>query len=311
MTQPLDIITQALINIGALAEGEVPSAAASNSAFNMLNWMLDQWSNEEMMVFYKTEIVFPLVAGQTNYTIGPTGNMAAVFTGSISGTTLTVTSLTSGALTTGQVLTGTGITAGTTITGLGTGSGEQLNALGTYIVNTSQTVASTTITGTYQRPLKINSGFVRVNTLDYPMAQLDVEGYELLGLKQLSGAWPKAFYYQPSVPNGNIAFWPNPSTGEVHLFADTVLSQFTTLNDTVTLPQGFTMALIWNLSKILMPSYGKNNPVMIQMVNEQAQAGRGLIKRTNMRPMEVSRFDELPMSGKTKNAGWILSGGFY
>lgn len=67
-----------------------------------------------------------------------------VVTGSITGTTLTVTAVTSGALTPGQTLTGTGVTAGTTIMAFGTGYG----GTGTYTVSTSQTVASTTLTGT-------------------------------------------------------------------------------------------------------------------------------------------------------------------
>jgi hypothetical protein len=67
---------------------------------------------------------------------------AASFTGSISGTTLTVTAVASGAVTVGQVLSGTGITSGTLITALGTGTG----GTGTYTVQTSQTASSTTIT---------------------------------------------------------------------------------------------------------------------------------------------------------------------
>ena len=66
----------------------------------------------------------------------------ATFTGSISGTTLTVTAVTGGTISVGQEISGTGITAGTTITALGTGAG----ATGTYTVSVSQTVASTTIT---------------------------------------------------------------------------------------------------------------------------------------------------------------------
>jgi len=65
----------------------------------------------------------------------------ATFTGSISGTTLTVTAVSSGTIQIGQVISGTGVTAGTTITALGTGTGST----GTYTVSTSQTVASTTI----------------------------------------------------------------------------------------------------------------------------------------------------------------------
>lgn len=66
----------------------------------------------------------------------------AVFTGSISGTTLTVSAVTSGTIVVGIAISGSGITAGTTITALGTGSG----GAGTYTVSSSQTVSSTTIT---------------------------------------------------------------------------------------------------------------------------------------------------------------------
>jgi hypothetical protein len=68
-----------------------------------------------------------------------TGTPAVMNTSSISGTTLTVGSLASGTIIAGQVLTGTGVTAGTYIV---SGSGS------TWTVSVSQTVASTTITGT-------------------------------------------------------------------------------------------------------------------------------------------------------------------
>lgn len=78
---------------------------------------------------------------------------SATFTGSISGTTLTVTSVVSGTLAVGQLITGSGVSASppgssaTYITALGTGTG----ATGTYVVSVSQTVSSTTmnaLTGT-------------------------------------------------------------------------------------------------------------------------------------------------------------------
>lgn len=65
----------------------------------------------------------------------------ASFTGSISGTTLTVTSM-AGGIAVGRPLVGAGILSGTEITALGTGSG----AIGTYTINNSQTVGSETMT---------------------------------------------------------------------------------------------------------------------------------------------------------------------
>ena len=81
--------------------------------------------------------------GAQNNTFLDSGNPAE-FTGSIAGTTLTVTAVASGTIKVGVGISGSGVTAGTTITALGTGSG----GVGTYTVSASQTVVSTTITST-------------------------------------------------------------------------------------------------------------------------------------------------------------------
>jgi hypothetical protein len=322
MTQPIDIISRALKDIGALEAGETPTPEASQDAFDMLNDVLDQWSNESMMVTYKTEIIFPITSGQTQYTIGPSGQIGAVFTGSISGTTLTITAITSGAIALGQTLSGTGITAGTTIVAFNSGAGGNINELGTYTLNISQTVTSTTINSYYQRPLAINSAFVRINTnsngqpivnggLDYPVAILKVEDYERIGLKTLSGPGPKAVYYQPTETLGNIFVWPNPSQGEMHLFADTLFTRYTSINDTITLPQGFSMALRWCLAERLMPMYGKSSQTQIAMIQAYAAQAKSTIKRTNMKPIQSARFQDAMLASRQKDAGWILSGGFF
>ena len=322
MTQPIDIITRALKDIGALEAGETPTPEAAADAFDMLNDLVDQWSNEEMMVFYKNEIVFPIVAGQTQYTIGPTGNINASFTGSISGNILTVTGINSGAINVGQVLAGTGITTGTKIVAMLTGAGNNVNEAGTYQVNINQPVSSTTITGYYQRPLSIDSAFVRINTnsngvpiinggLDYPIAVLAVEEYEMIGLKTLNGPWPKALYYQPSESLGNIYVWPNPSQGEMHIFTDNLFQNYVSLNDPIILPQGYSMALRWCLAERLMPMYGKASTTQIAMIQQFAAQGKSTVKRINMKPVQSARFADAMLSSRQKDAGWILSGGFF
>jgi len=323
MTQPIDIVSRALKDIGALEAGETPTSDAAQDAFDMLNDLIDQWSNEQMMVFYKTEIVWAVTQNVTQYTIGPGGSIGASFTGSISGTTLTIpaSGLLSGYITLGQTITGTGVTAGTTITGFGTGAGGSINYAGTYTVSTSQTVASTTISGYYQRPLSINSAFVRVSTtsngvpiygggLDYPVSVLNLEQYNLIGLKSLNGPWPKAVYYQPSEILGNVTVWPNPSQGEMHLFADTVFTRYGTLYDSISLPQGYTMALRWCLAERLCPMYGKASQTQLAMINAFAAQSRATVKRTNMKPAQIASYDDVIVSGRRKDAGWILHGGF-
>jgi hypothetical protein len=71
----------------------------------------------------------------------------AVFTGSISTTTLTVTAVTSGTIAVGMELTSSGTISGnTSITALGTGTG----GTGTYTVSISQSRSSATLTGRQQ-----------------------------------------------------------------------------------------------------------------------------------------------------------------
>ena len=328
MTAPIDIISRALKDIGALEAGETPTPEAAQDAFDMLNDLIDQWSNEDMMVYNTTEIIFPLIAGQVQYTIGPTPSTAnfigSVFTGSITGNILTVTGITSGAVAQGQTLKGTGITTGTKIVEFITGAGGNVNEIGTYKLNITYTapVASTSITAYYQKPLFIDQAYVRVNTqsngqpvlnggLDYQVAILALENYNQIGLKTLNGPWPKALYYNPNADTGNVFVWPNPAQGEMHIFSSTIFSNYETLYDDIVLPQGYSMGLRWCLAERLMPMYGKASQVQIAMINGYAAQSKSTIKRNNMRPIAAAGYPDSMLVGRAKDAGWILSGGFF
>jgi hypothetical protein len=323
MTTPNDIITRAMKDIGAIAAGEVPTSDEAQDGLDMLNDMIAQWSNENMMVFYRSEIIFQTTQNQVQYTIGPSGQMSATFTGSIAGNVLTVPAngVTAGGINIGMTLSGTGITAGTRIVAFQTGAGGNVNEGGTYTVSPSQTASSTTITAYYERPLTIESGFVRVATmqggsniaggyLDYPLTVFSLEEYESIGIKQLNGPWAKGIYYQPSELLGTIYVYPNPSQGELHLFTQTIFREFQGLYDTIQLPQGYNMALRWCLAERLLPMYGKVNQVSIGLINAYAAQGKATIKRTNMRPVQIARYPDSLMVGRAKDAGFIMDGGF-
>ena len=326
MTKPIDIISRALKDIGALEAGETPTPEAAQDAFDMFNDLIDQWSNEHYMVFNITEIIFPLISGQTQYTIGPNPStpnfIGASFTGSITGNVLTVTGISSGAVAQGQTLSGTGIAQGTKIVRSITGAGGNVNEQGTYEVNIPQTASSTLITAYYQKPLSIDSAFVRINTtsngqpilnggLDYPVAILSLQEYELIGLKTLNGPWPKALYFNPNEESGNLFVWPNPAQGELHLFANTIFSRYDTMYSDIVMPQGYMMAFRWCLAERLMPMYGKASPTQIQMINGFAAQAKATLKRTNMAPLQTAQFPDALLTNKAKDAGWILSGGFF
>jgi len=85
-----------------------------------------------------------LVDGAYRYTWRISSPANAVFTGSVSTTTLTVTNVSSGSLAVGQSLYGVGVSAETVITALGTGTG----GAGTYTINLSQTVTTRSLNST-------------------------------------------------------------------------------------------------------------------------------------------------------------------
>lgn len=311
-----DIVRLALVDMGALSQGEPVTPEVGNDALVTLNMLLDQWSLEQLMVYAVDEVIHELTAGQYIYTIGPGGQVGASFTGSLTGNVLTVTALASGALSVGQIIQGTGIPAGCAITSLGTaygGSGN--NALGTYQVSQSGNVASSALTSTAVRPIRINSAMVRIfnsisGTLDYPVGSISFDQYARIGIKTLPGPWPRAVYYQPTEPLGTLSYWPNPGQGEMHLFCSTVLNQFQTLSDTINMPQGFMMAMRWGLAELLMPSYGKSDQVQAQMIMRNAARTKDWIKRNNMKPQSPVNFDDILLNSAQKDAGFILSGGF-
>ena len=84
-----------------------------------------------------------IVDGAYRYTWRISGLPIASFTASISGTTLTVSSIPQGQIAVGTQISGIGVLGNTIVTAFGTGSG----GVGTYTVNQSQTVTSTTMGG--------------------------------------------------------------------------------------------------------------------------------------------------------------------
>lgn len=74
MTSVLDLITDSLQEIGAIAIGESVPAAESSGALRALQQLAAHWSTEELMIYNTPANVFPLVANQITYTCGTGGN---------------------------------------------------------------------------------------------------------------------------------------------------------------------------------------------------------------------------------------------
>jgi hypothetical protein len=159
------------------------------------------------------------------------------------------------------------------------------------------------------RPLRITNGFTRISTIDFPIdVTMDQNQYTQIGLKQVPSPWPIVAWYNPTIPTGTIYFYPNPaSSAELHLFTDTILSEFALLQTVVNLPQGYARALKWNLARELCAEYGYP---LSPAIRELAKESLDMVKSLNQVPAPVSNLDSaLTTMGQKANASWILTGG--
>lgn len=313
-----DIITGALRNINVLAAGETPSPSDSSDALQVLNDLLESWSIDHLNVYSVVENILTFTPGQYQYTIGnPVGGTfgGTLVLGSptISGVTVPSNLIALGSLSDVQAA----IPSGTTIVSFNAGAGTvtmSKNAL--FNVPVAENITYT-VPGNFAipRPLRITNAFTRITTsgtsgLDYPI-DFDTtrDKYNAIGLKGLPGSpWPIIGWYNPTFPYGNVYFYQSPQTaGELHLFTDTIFTDFTTITQAVNLPQGYARAIKKNLAVELAPEYGKGIGPTLQ---RQADESLKMIKSLNSNPAVTAFYDgDLVYKNRT-DAGWILNGGF-
>lgn len=69
----LDLITDAMIETGAVPPGEPPGSDEAQWAFRKLNNLIDTWSAQKKYVYSYVFNIYTLVAGLSPHTIGPSG----------------------------------------------------------------------------------------------------------------------------------------------------------------------------------------------------------------------------------------------
>ena len=73
-----EIINGSLRLIGALAEGEVPSAETSADALMAMNQMIDSWNTERLMIYNTIDQQFTWPSDEITQTLGPTGDFVGL-----------------------------------------------------------------------------------------------------------------------------------------------------------------------------------------------------------------------------------------
>lgn len=311
-TTAQDIIIGALRFCNQYAPGESLDSADAGDALTTLNDLMESLSTDQASVFASEESIFTYTPGQYIYTIG--NYDAGQFAGTVTNGSPTITLATVPAdMKIRGDLTGSGIPVGATILAFNAGAGTVTMSLNATSSPGAQQI-SYTIPGDFksERPLRITESFTRITTsgssLDYPIEVISQDKYLEIGFKAISAPWPIVLWYNPTYPLGTLHFYQNPSGGgELHLYADLILSALPDLTTPVVMPQGYTRMLKRMLARELAPEYGAIWSAQQEKLTKEAY---DYVKSLNAIPIPVAKYDSELIMGPRTDAGWVLFGGF-
>ena len=141
------------------------------------------------------------------------------------------------------------------------------------------------------RPARIDMVSILVNNGAYPLEIglqiLTDEEWRDTALKTTPSIWPTKVWITGNMPLNTLYFWPAPqdSTVDVVLYSWGRMDGFTSINDTVTLPNGYEEAIVTNLAMFLSSSYGiQPNPAL----GMRAAMSKDAIQSLNVGPLFAS-----------------------
>jgi hypothetical protein len=260
-----DICMAALKECGAVGQGQVPTGEDLADAWTRLQWMLQEWGEDSMLVWRER--------------------------------TITVQSVNVGLLPTDP-------DQGTPITPVyyfpvGPGAG----VLGGFETGVNNTTVHPT-QAISEAPRRIKRAFLRQTPnnglpIDYPLAKLDSMGdYSRIALKGLV-SFPGLYYYDSAWPLGRLFLYPLPLNsiyGVGIVMRDQLPIQFVTDADVIELPFIYFNAFYTNLALRLRPSKGLRS-FPGDNLPDLAKGARAAIKNTSVQIAQLDLPQELRRPG--------------
>lgn len=322
----LDFVKRALRHITSYQSGEQIAPQDAQDVIDQLNSILGLWNTYKWNVFGSTENILSWIVNQTQYKVGNPLNSdigLLPFTGTVTSNSNVITGVT-------QIP--SGLVAGSSFNQVGAGSTitdlQNLFPASTYVtaIGTNTVTVSANATGSSQgldqlsytlpgdfpiaRPLRITSGYTRINQLDFTLDVYETqEEFNEILYKAQPGPWPVVAWYNMQYPYGILNVYQAPGQSAfVHLFTDTLLNNIG-LNQTVVMPQGYAFALEWTLAEMIWPDYQGEKPVPSHIL-KNARAGQDAIKAVNAQPAKRAKYERMLVRGNRPDGGWITHGGF-
>jgi len=178
------------------------------------------------------------------------------------------------------------------------------------VANTQNYTIGTTgtwVTASPVRPGQIDMASVLVNGTEIPLKIYNDEQWRDTPVKSTAGTFPTAVWQTGDYPLNILTFWPVPTAvNTVVLYIWGQINAFPDVNATVTLPQGYEDAIVYNLAVRLAASFGKEpNPSTASLAN----AAKARVKNMNYEATYRSVDETLNGNGGA-NSVWLRSRGY-
>lgn len=276
-----EIATDALILLGAIEQGETPSAEDNTYAVRQLERMVKHFQGQGAHLWSRREATLFVTPSQAAYELGPSSSDHAAEDSEIVRTTLSVAE--ASGQTVISVTSSTGMTAADKVgvvldddtfhwtTIVSVDSSTQI----TITVATTGAAASGNLVYAYTndlaRPLRIIDVRRRdeSNDQDTPIIVQSHEEYYRLPNKTNDGE-TNIVYYHPEHRNarGTVYLWPRPESvaRTMRLSCMLPLQDFDAAGNNADLPTEWLDTIVWNLAKRLIPKYGAAGQASAQMI---------------------------------------------
>lgn len=156
------------------------------------------------------------------------------------------------------------------------------NGTSSYTIGPAGSGATWESEGVYRPDQIPHEGiFVRQGTADFPIEYYENDRFQSLADKSTAGM-PCIWTYDYDYPIGTIRVYPAPNESSLYFgFTEhKQLTNMTSLDESLVMPQGYENAIVYNLAMELAPEYGQDPPLVVV---SRAQEYKRKIKNSNSR----------------------------
>lgn len=300
------LINGALDLCNVLQAGEDPSTDDDVDALRRLNNLVKNLNNQKLVSSFQAREVWPLVADQSTYTIGPGGDFDTTRPFELEGAAIlqnpsisTAYALTGASPTNGTFTVATDLTAiftsGTECVvsgGVNDGSYTVVSSVfgADTVITVAESVPSSTVTTTTIQAFTSDN-----STIEIPRTIFTDDAWQSIQVKSLSNSLATGVYFNASYARGLaiLQLWPVPNidTNALVLYRRNHLATFADLTTAYDVPEGFEELLEYNLAKRLLTPYTITDPNVRGDVLRGAAESMMIVKRTNA----VNQLNDMPI----------------